>query len=106
RSLLGSGLEWLERRTGKPVFGVLSFLHGLALDAEDSLSTPEPASGAAKTGVFKIAVPVYPRISNHTDLDGLRWQAGVEVAFVRAGETLPPADLIVLAGSKSVRADL
>jgi adenosylcobyric acid synthase len=35
--LLESGLRWLERRTGKPVLGVLPYLHGLYLDAEDAV---------------------------------------------------------------------
>src|SRR5512142_3045085 len=43
-SLLQSGLDWLERETGKPVLGVLPYLQGLHLDAEDAL----PASRATK----------------------------------------------------------
>ncbi|MBI1942735.1 MAG: cobyric acid synthase [Betaproteobacteria bacterium] len=103
RALLEPGLRWLESRTGKPVLGVLPYLHGLALDAEDAL--PEPA--APKSGAkLRVAVPVYPRISNHTDLDPLRLHPDVEVKFVGPGRPLPDADLIVLAGSKNVRADL
>ena len=49
-------------------------------------------------------MPVLPRISNHTDFDPLRLHPQVELSFV--GPALPPADLIVLPGSKSVRADL
>ena len=36
--LLESGLDWLEQRTGKPVLGVLPYLHGLMLDAEDAVA--------------------------------------------------------------------
>ena len=103
RELLDSGLEWLEARTGRPVLGVLPYLHGLMLDAEDSL--PEVSIPVASKA-FRVVVPVFPRISNHTDLDALRLQPGVHVQFVGPGEHLPPADLIVLAGSKNVRADL
>src|ERR1700754_2312884 len=35
--LLKPGLDWLEARTGKPVLGVVPYLHGLTLDAEDML---------------------------------------------------------------------
>ena len=103
RSLLEPGIAWLEARTGKPVLGVLPFLHGLALEAEDAL--PERAL-APDDARFHIAVPVYPRISNHTDLDALRMHPGVDVRFVGPGEPFPAADLVVLAGSKNVRADL
>ena len=101
-ALLVPGLDWLEARTRKPVFGTLPYLQGLALDAEDAL--PERITPA--NGAFRVAVPVYPRISNHTDLDALRLHAGVEVRFVGPGEPLPGADLVVLPGSKNVRADL
>jgi adenosylcobyric acid synthase len=106
RALLAPGIRWLEERTGKPVFGVLDWLQGLTLDAEDAL----PGNGPRQSGAFKVAVPVYPRISNHTDLDGLRCENGVEVRFVGPEESLPAGeeapDLIVLPGSKNVRADL
>ena len=103
RALLESGIDWLESRSGKPVFGVLPYLQGLTLDAEDAL--PEKAVCGAREA-FRVVVPVYPRVSNHTDLDALRLQPGVEVRFVGPGESLPVADLIVLPGSKNVRADL
>jgi adenosylcobyric acid synthase len=51
-------------------------------------------------------VPVTPRISNHTDFDPLRLHPQVDFRFVPPGETPPPADLVILPGSKSVRADL
>ena len=103
-ALLQPGLEWLERECGKPVLGVLPYLHGLVLDAEDALPEPQPKTGTDH--VFRIAVPVYPRISNHTDFDALRLHPGVEVILVGPGEALPAADLVILPGSKNVRADL
>lgn len=102
-SLLEPGLEWLEERTGKPVLGVLPYLHGLHLEAEDALPvTDEPATA----GQLRIIVPVFPRISNHTDLDPLRHHPQVCLTFVGPGEIPPPTDLIILPGSKNVRADL
>jgi adenosylcobyric acid synthase len=51
-------------------------------------------------------VPVTPRISNHTDFDPLRLHPQVDFQFVGPGDAIPAAELIVLPGSKSVRADL
>jgi adenosylcobyric acid synthase len=102
-SLLESGLAWLEKRTGKPVLGVLPYLHGLYLDAEDAL--PRGNETKARTNLRVIA-PAYPRISNHNDLDPLRFHPEVDFCFVGPGETPPPCDLIVLPGSKAVQADL
>ena len=103
-ALLEPGLEWLRKETGRPVLGVLPYLHALHLEAEDALPREQAqASGAAP---LRVAVPVLPRISNHTDFDALRLHPQVELRFMRAGEPIPPADLIVLPGSKNVRADL
>ncbi len=35
--LLKSGIDWLERYTGKPVFGVLAYFKGLHVDAVDAI---------------------------------------------------------------------
>jgi len=101
--LLQSGLDWLEQETGKPVLGVLPYLHDLHLEAEDAIN-PEQISSAEQT--LKVVVPVLPRISNHTDFDALRLHPQVDLQFVKLDQAIPPADLIILPGSKSVRADL
>ncbi|HEY9131031.1 MAG TPA: cobyric acid synthase [Dyella sp.] len=102
-SLLQPGLDWLERETGKPVLGVLPYLHGLQLEAEDAL--PRNAVSNAKTDL-RVAVPALPRISNHTDFDALRAHPRIDLRFVGPREDFPACDLIVLPGSKSTRADL
>ena len=101
--LLESGLHWLEERTGKPVLSVLPYLHGLYLDAEDAL----PREGEAKTNVkLRAIAPAYPRISNHNDLDPLRFHPDVDFRFIGPHDAVPACDLIVLPGSKAVQADL
>jgi len=102
-ALLQPGLDWLERETGKPVLGVLPYLQGLHLDAEDALPRDRGTGGADK---LRVVVPALPRISNHTDFDALRLHPDVAFSYVGPGEPVPAADLIVLPGSKSVRADL
>ena len=102
-SLLDSGLRWLEERTGKPVLGVLPYLHGLYLDAEDALPRGKEAKGDAK---LRIVAPAYPRISNHNDLDPLRFHPDVDFTIVGPHDAVLPCDLIILPGSKAVQADL
>ncbi|HET6554619.1 MAG TPA: cobyric acid synthase [Dyella sp.] len=102
-ALLQPGLAWLERETGRPVVGVLPYLQGLLLEAEDAL----PRDAEPKTHArLHVAVPAFPRISNHTDLDALRSHPQVSLQLVGPGETWPACDLIVLPGSKCTRADL
>ena len=101
--LLQNGLEWLESRTGKPVLGVLPYLHGLMLDAEDAVATEIIVKTATR---LKVVAVVYPRCSNHNDLDPLRLHPEVDFEWVGRGQAIPPCDLIVLPGSKAVQADL
>lgn len=136
-ALLQSGLDWLEQETGKPVLGVIPYLHGLHIEAEDAVpKTPSPSQGEGWDGGsmfphlttypqanayphpnpppemggelrrLRIVVPVLPHISNHTDFDALRLHPQVEFHFVKMNEAIPPADLIILPGSKNVRGDL
>ncbi|WP_413110263.1 cobyric acid synthase [Thaumasiovibrio sp. DFM-14] len=102
-ALLESGLEWLENKTGKPVLGVLPYLHGLMLEAEDAINVSQLNSDELQ---LKVVVPVVQRISNHTDFDPLRMHPNVDLVFAKKNQPLPAADLIILPGSKSVRSDL
>jgi len=101
-ALLQSGLDWLEEYTQIPVLGVLPYLMDWHLEAEDAIATQQSHS----TAQIRIAVPVLPRISNHTDFDALRLHPQVDLIFVAPGKPIPACDLIILPGSKSVRADL
>ncbi len=105
-ALLEPGLDWLLERTHKPVLGVLPYLHGLHIEAEDALTT-QPDKSHTK---LNIIVPVLPRISNHTDFDALRLHPDINLQYIGAdftqSKTIPPCDLVILPGSKSVRDDL
>jgi len=103
-ALLQSGLDWLEARTKKPVLGVLPYLMDLQLAEEDAIQANQSINQDDLR--LRIAVPVFSRISNHTDFDMLRAHAQIELTFVRQGQKIPAADLIILPGSKHVRADL
>ena len=102
-ALLQPGLDWLEQRTGKPVIGVLPYVLDLHLEAEDGIDQRQTDKVEQ---VLNVVVPVLPRISNHTDFDPLRLHPQVNLQFVGPGQPIPPADLIILPGSKSVRSDL
>ena len=102
-ALLQPGLDWLERHTGKPVIGVLPYLHGLHLEAEDAVPVSAPSK---QEGRLRVVVPVLPHISNHTDFDPLRLHPQIKFDYIRTGEAMPPADIVILPGSKSVRSDL
>jgi adenosylcobyric acid synthase len=112
-ALLAEGPAELERRCGVPTLGVLPYLHGVSLDAEDSLALPAvaPSGGAeldSATGDVAVdtAVIRFPRIANFTDLDPLSLEPGVGVRFVDRPAALGRPDLVVLPGTKATVADL
>lgn len=107
-SLLQPGLDWLEQRTGKPVLGVIPYLHGLHLDAEDAVDQEQNFTIAdhASSHTLKVVVPVLPHISHHTDFDVLRLHPQVNLCYVGPDQPIPSADLIILPGSNSVTSDL
>ncbi|HEX5539079.1 MAG TPA: cobyric acid synthase, partial [Methylophilaceae bacterium] len=87
--LLQPGLDWLQQQTGKPVIGVLPYLHGLHIEAEDAV--PRSPASATNAGL-KVIVPVLPHISNHTDFDALRLHPQVDFEFVEISQPMPSAD--------------
>ncbi|NUR58063.1 MAG: cobyric acid synthase [Catenulispora sp.] len=104
-SLLTPGLRQIEGFTGRPVLGVVPWLAGIRLDAEDALPIEayrEASSGSA----LRVAVVRFPRVSNFTDVDALAIEPGVEVEFTASAGVVESADLVVLPGTKSTVADL
>ncbi len=103
-AILEPGLDWLERKTGKPVLAVLPYLQDFYLEAEDALKSP--ATPPAMTPALRITIPALPRISNHTDFDALSLHEDIVINFVKSADQAPATDLLILPGSKSVRDDL
>ncbi|MDH4189265.1 MAG: cobyric acid synthase [Betaproteobacteria bacterium] len=103
RALLDPGLAWIEQHAARPVYGVLPWLRGLQLDAEDAIVAEQTVDSGKR---LRVVVPVLPRLSNHTDFDALRAHPQVDLRYAGPGESPPSGDLIILPGSKNVRADL
>ena len=103
-ALLQSGLDWLQYKTGVTVLGFKKFIKNLQIEAEDSLNVSQ--SIKKQQVLLKVAVILYPRASNFTDLDALNLHPNIQVQFYKQFDEQCQADLIILPGSKSVRGDL
>ena len=104
-TLLQPAIEFLEKKTGKPVLGVVPHIEHMGIDDEDSVSL-EDKQEAPKTGDIKIAVIRTPKISNFTDFDCLAGEEDAALYYVQDAETLGEPDLIMLPGSKNTTEDM
>lgn len=104
-SLLDSGINTIEEKTGIPVVGVIPYINDLKLEDEDSLSERferKPADNA----LIKIAVIRLPRISNFSDLDPFEQNKDVSVFYTTDPEDLKKADIVIIPGSKNTAGDM
>ena len=112
-AILAGGLDELEALTARPTLGVVPWMEGIGVDAEDSMAleglSPAgmgrylPPSGGE---VLDVAVIRLPRISNFTDVEALRLEPAVRVRYVESAGALGRPHLVILPGTKTTVADL
>jgi adenosylcobyric acid synthase len=107
-SVLAPGLTEITRRTGVPFAGVLPWLDGVWLDAEDTLEVGAWRRSARTSGrgLLRVAVVRLPRVSNATDVEALAAEPGVEVRVTTDPEVVAGADVAVLPGTRATFSDL
>lgn len=105
KSLLQPGIEWLEKRTGIPVLGVIPWFDEV-FPAEDSLSLLDRPTKNNDNSDLTVAVIRLPRISNFTDFDPLESESSVRVKYVTLKDSLGYPDAVIIPGSKTTIADL
>jgi adenosylcobyric acid synthase len=104
-SLFEAAMATIAGRTGWRAFGLLPyFADAERLPAEDAFGLR--ARNAPAEGAATIAVPMLKHIANFDEFDPLRLEPSVKLVFVRPGEPLPIADLVILPGAKATIADL
>lgn len=103
KKILTPGLSMLEERCGKPVLGVIPYIHA-DIEQEDSLS--EDLNKKAVTSLVDIAVIRFPHISNFTDFDVWKTMKEVSVRYVSRVKDMGHPDLIILPGTKNTLGDL
>jgi cobyric acid synthase CobQ/L-threonine-O-3-phosphate decarboxylase len=105
QDLLLPAMDYVERFTGRPVWGVVPYLDRVGLPDEDSVAF-KAAAAVHGAGPVTVAVVDLPRIANGTDVDPLRLEPDVRVVRARTPEDLEGACVIILPGSRSVAQDL
>ncbi len=105
--LFDDGVAWLQKRTGKPVFGVLPWYDHFVIEQEDSVVIEQPSAvRSTDHAQAMIAVIRIPHISNFTDFDPLRALKNVRVHYLEQVQSLDAFQVVILPGSKNTRHDL
>ncbi len=105
--LFEDGVNWIEQKTGKKVFGVLPWYNHIRIEAEDSVVIENPANAfPEKNNVPSVAVIRIPHISNFTDFAPLSGIEGLNLCFLEKVQPLSHFKAVILPGSKNTRSDL
>jgi len=108
KSLLTEALDYMEKRTSKPVLGVVDYLANLGLPEEDSVNfkaglfSPRRPAGEHVT----LALIDLPHISNFTDFEPFLSEPDLFVKIAKTPADIEGVDAIILPGSKNVIGDL
>jgi adenosylcobyric acid synthase len=103
-ALLKPGVDFLEKRTDKPVLGVIPYFRGINIAQEDSVYLDEKPMVSSNRGL-NVAIIRLPHISNYDDFDPLE-EMDCTVRYISEPSELGNPDLIILPGTKSTIADL
>jgi adenosylcobyric acid synthase len=102
--LFQSGIDFLEKETGKPVLGVIPYLKDINIAQEDSVYLDE-RNKLNKTNVMDIAVIRLPHIANYDDFDPLEGK-DCSVRYVDSLPGLGHPHLVIIPGTKNTVSDL
>jgi adenosylcobyric acid synthase len=106
--LFTDGIEYIEKKTGKPVLGLVPFFHDIQIDSEDSVAVQFdklPAKPVGKKTV-NIAIVRLPAISNFTDIEILDTEKNVVVNYLsNERELTDEYDCMIIPGTKNVMED-
>jgi adenosylcobyric acid synthase len=106
-SLFADGVEWIEEKTAKPVFGVHPWYSHFSIESEDSVVIENPVKVTGESIVEPaVAVVRIPHISNFTDFDPLSNLPGLNLYFLEKAQPLDRFKAVILPGSKNTRYDL
>ncbi len=105
--LFAEGVHWIEKKTEKPVFGVVPWYDHIRIEPEDSVVIENPEKADVRNSQNPaVAVIRLPHISNFTDFDPLLAANQLDVYFLEKVQPLAVFKAVILPGSKNTRFDL
>ncbi len=107
-ALFSSGIEYIEKKTRKPVLGLVPYYDHIRIDPEDSVLIQEDKRKLRPVGpgTVNIAVVKLPSISNFNDLDCFESEPDVIVNYLSRPEAFfEDYDMVILPGTKNSMED-
>ncbi len=106
--LFRSGIEYIEKATGKPVLGLIPYYDNIMIDPEDSmiLQKDRRSPNPLRQDAINIGVVRLPSISNFTDFELLEREPDVVLNYLSSPKELDTRyDMLIVPGSKNVISD-
>jgi adenosylcobyric acid synthase len=105
-SLLQPAIDFLEEKTGRPVFGVVPYFSDIKIPEEDSLASKAVIKPNSREDAIGITIVFLPHVSNFTDFDPFEDEPDVNIRYLRPGEPIGKTDVLIVPGTKSTMDDL
>ena len=108
KRLLKPGVDFLEKKTGIKVLGVIPYFTDIKIPEEDSamLQSEHDRPDADPEKLIQVAVIKLPHLSNFTDFDALKGEPDVRLHYTDTPDALRHADVIIIPGTKNTLGDL
>jgi len=107
KRLFYDGVNFIERKTKRPVFGIIPYFNDICIPEEDSVQLQLGNKGKkSSNALVKIAVIHLPYISNYTDFDPFEIEKGVSLSYIRSPEMIDDSTVVIIPGTKNTIEDL
>lgn len=108
KTLLEPANEFLKKKTGVSVIGIVPYFKNFVINDEDGVSLTETKQKFPKgdNKSIKVRIVKLPRISNFTDFEPLFLETDVDVSYVSAPAEASDAHFVIIPGSKNTIEDL
>lgn len=110
--ILNPGLKMIEKKTNKPVIGVLPYISDIGLPEEDGLALSrntfsiKPVDLGKTFEKIKIVIVRLKYMSNFTDFDAFFYEPDVDITYSQSSSDIESADMVIIPGTKSTIRDL
>lgn len=106
--LFDDGKAIIEKRAGRPVFGVVPYYDHIHIDPEDSVAVQVDKRPLVPTRPDRVNVAVLklPGISNFTDVEALERETDLVVNYLTRPQSLAEYDMLILPGTKATVEDM